>query len=65
MMKRIVCLGDSLTEGADLEKSSGWTALVENALGVEVVNRGMGGDVTGGMLSRFYPDVVTLKPDIV
>lgn len=64
-MKHIVCLGDSLTEGADLETNYRWTALVENALGVKVANKGIGGDTTGGMLSRFYPDVAAVKPDIV
>ncbi len=64
-MKKIVCLGDSLTEGADLERGVRWTTLVENALGVEVINRGIGGDSSGGMLSRFYPDVLRLRPDIV
>ncbi len=64
-MKKIVCLGDSLTEGVDLERCYRWTAGVESAVGVEVVNRGIGGDATGGMLSRFYPDVLSLKPDMV
>ncbi len=64
-MKKIVCLGDSLTEGADLEKSCTWTALVENAVGIEVFNQGIGGDCTGGMLSRFCPGVLPLEPDVV
>lgn len=65
-MKRIICHGDSLTEGADIEPAYRWPALLQNALGgVEVTNAGIGGDTTAGMLSRFSHDVVGRKPDLV
>lgn len=64
-MKKIVCLGDSLTEASDLEKNYSWPALVANRLNVEIRNSGIGGDTSGGMLARFYHDVVQCRPDIV
>jgi len=64
-MKRMVCHGDSLTEGADIEPAYRWPSLLENALNIEVVNTGIGGDTTGGLMSRFPTDVVSRKPDTV
>jgi acyl-CoA thioesterase I len=64
-MKTIVCHGDSLTEGADLEKSYIWPQLVENKIKVTVLNRGIGGDTSGGLLARFQLDVVQNQPDLV
>jgi len=64
-MQRIVCHGDSLTEGADLDVHLRWPSLLQTALDVEVINTGIGGDSTAGMLSRFPTDVVRQKPTAV
>jgi lysophospholipase L1-like esterase len=64
-MQKIVCHGDSLTEAADLEKGYVWTALVENRLNLEIINSGIGGDTSGGLLGRFYPDAIQHQPDMV
>jgi acyl-CoA thioesterase-1 len=64
-MKAIVCHGDSLTEGNDLDKNDTWPAIVENELKVDIINSGISGDTTGGLLSRFYHDVIRHRPDIV
>ena len=64
-MKKLVCHGDSLTQGDDLEKQYTWPELVASTLQLEVVNSGIGGDTSGGLLGRFYPDVVQHRPDIV
>ena len=64
-MTTIVCLGDSLTEGADLDEAARWPALVGHALNLDVINCGIGGDTTAGMLSRFYPEVVNRTPALV
>jgi len=64
-MKTMVCHGDSLTEGADLDKSYTWPQLVENKVRVTVLNKGIGGDTSGGLLARFQQDVVQNKPDLV
>ena len=64
-MKRILCHGDSLTEGTDIEAAYCWPSLLQNALGTEVINTGIGGDITAGLLSRFPTDVIPRKPDAV
>jgi acyl-CoA thioesterase-1 len=64
-IKKLVCHGDSLTQGTDLEAQYTWPALVGSTFQLEVVNSGIGGDTSGGLLGRFYPDVVQHGPDIV
>ena len=64
-MKTLVCHGDSLTEATDLDDPAIWPSLVEGRLDIKVVNSGIGGDTTAGLLSRFYHDVVQHRPDHV
>ena len=64
-MNTIVCHGDSLTQGADLNPNYTWPLLVENQVGIKFINSGIGGDTSGGLLGRFYHDVVQHKPDVV
>lgn len=64
-MGTMACIGDSLTEGADVDRGFRWTSLVSNSLGLDVHNCGIGGDTSQGMLARFYPEVLHLKPDYV
>lgn len=59
---KIVCIGDSLTRGFKVKRNEVWTALLEQKLGIPVVNRGINGDTTGGMLSRFHRDLLEEKP---
>jgi len=59
---KIVFLGDSLTYGYGLRRSEVWTKLIENQLGIEVINKGICGDTTGGMLTRYSKDVLDNKP---
>ncbi len=63
-MKRIICHGDSLTLGADIEKIYRWPSLLQNATGIEVLNTGIGGDTSAGLLGRFSVDVIARKPDV-
>jgi len=51
--KRVVFMGDSITDGWRLE---------EYFPGKPYVNRGISGQVTAQMLVRMYPDVIDLKP---
>jgi lysophospholipase L1-like esterase len=51
--KRVVFMGDSITDGWRLE---------EYFPGQPYVNRGISGQVTAQMLVRMYPDVIDLKP---
>ncbi len=62
---KIVCLGDSLTRGYGITASRAWVSLVSEKLGITMINRGISGDTTGGMLSRFEFDVVSHRPDYV
>ena len=64
-MKQIFCHGDSLTEGTDIEVAYRWPSLLQNALGTKVINTGIGGDTTAGLLSRFSTDVIPRKPGAV
>jgi lysophospholipase L1-like esterase len=65
-MRKIICHGDSLTQGADIEPAYRWPSLLQNALGgLETVNTGIGGDTTAGLLSRFSVDVLSRQPDAV
>jgi lysophospholipase L1-like esterase len=77
---KIVALGDSLTVGetgfSDSEESASYTkyletlakqhlASLQSGVEVNVLNRGINGDLTSGMLERFSRDVVDEKADYV
>ena len=49
---KLVCLGDSLTEGYEIDNNKSWTELLQKELNVEVINAGISGDTTSGMLAR-------------
>ena len=55
---KIVCLGDSLTAGMDAQAGSHWLNILAREAVHTYVNKGICGDTTSGMLSRFYRDVV-------
>ena len=59
---KIVCIGDSLTYGYEIDISKRWTNLLSNELDIEVLNFGVNGDTTNGMLSRFQRNVIDNKP---
>jgi lysophospholipase L1-like esterase len=54
--KRVVFMGDSITDG--------WK-LADHFPGKAYINRGIGGQTTPQMLIRFRPDVIALKPEVV
>ena len=67
---RIVCLGDSITQGG--EGPGGYVWLARHYLSalypqqpVEVVNAGISGHKSTDMLARFQRDVLDKKPDLV
>lgn len=63
---RIVCMGDSLTYGYGVKRAAAWPALVSHMLeDVEMVNCGISGDTTSGMMSRFERDVLREKPKMM
>ena len=53
----VVFVGDSLT--------GGWKGLAKAFPNLKVANRGVGGDVSRGVLFRFHDDVLDLKPRAV
>lgn len=57
--KRVVFMGDSITDGWDDPQYGGFFP------GKLYVNRGIGGQTTPQMLIRFRPDVIALQPDVV
>ena len=62
---KLVCLGDSLVFGPGVPRRETWGCLVEQETGITLINRGVCGDTTGGMLARFGTDVLSLQPDTV
>nr|CAA9273290.1 hypothetical protein AVDCRST_MAG63-3118 [uncultured Armatimonadetes bacterium] len=69
-VRRIVCLGDSITEGGEAPGGYVWLlrrylAALYPAQGIEVVNAGISGHKSTDMLARFQSDVLDRKPDLV
>jgi len=62
---KIVCIGDSLTYGYGVYKEKCWVDILRKSLSIRVLNRGINGDSSSGMLSRSFRDVVENKPDAV
>jgi lysophospholipase L1-like esterase len=65
MNMKIVCMGDSLTEGYQIDLSKRWTSVLQKRLNIEIINSGISGDTTGGMLARFKEMVIDHKPSHV
>ena len=49
---RLLCLGDSLTEGYNIDKKDAWVTLLGDVDNITAVNAGISGDTTAGMLAR-------------
>lgn len=60
---KIVCLGDSITFGYAVPRNKCFASLVQQETGWTVVNAGVNGDTTAGMLARFERDVLRHEPD--
>lgn len=60
-----MCLGDSITYGFGVKRSDTWISLADEYLDHKIINKGINGDTTSGMISRFKYDVSDEKPDIV
>lgn len=59
---KIVCIGDSLTFGYGVRKNKCWVSLINGTDKYHVINKGVNGDTSVGILSRFFKDVVTHSP---
>ncbi|URZ08568.1 GDSL-type esterase/lipase family protein [Clostridium felsineum] len=63
---KIVCFGDSLTYGYGVNSNSSWVSLLKTKLhNVTIINKGVNGDTTTGLLSRSHKDVIEENPDYV
>ena len=63
---KIMCMGDSITYGNGLaELSDRWSDIVAARTGHTLVNLGIGGDATGGMLARCQTQVFAKDPDVL
>lgn len=58
---KLVCIGDSLIYGYGVKSKERWTNIVKEKLDIELINKGICGDTTTGLLTRFYKDVVFEK----
>ncbi len=62
---KIVCIGDSLTAGYKLNRKYLWTSLIGEKLEFDIVNKGIAGDTSAGVLARFKDDVIKYRPSHV
>ncbi|GHS97029.1 arylesterase [Synergistales bacterium] len=60
---KILCLGDSLTYGFGVPRRDTWVALTAERAKMELINRGINGDTTGGMLARFHDEMMAHSPN--
>lgn len=62
MKSKIVLLGDSLTFGYGVRKAESWAYKLSKNISAEIINKGVNGDTTVGMLDRYYDDVKVYNP---
>lgn len=62
---KILCLGDSITFGTGVSRGKVWTTLVQQRHGCQMINRGIPGDTSGGMLARYIHEVEQHRPQMV
>jgi len=70
-MLNIICFGDSITEGGDVEKSKRWTSLLQARLDenypgdYRVINKGIGGNTSAQGFDRYCDDVLPYLPGLL
>lgn len=68
---RIVCFGDSLTEGmsavtpGSVDRTKSYPAYFQEKVTADVINSGVSGDTTDDALARIQSDLLDKDPDIV
>lgn len=60
---KIVALGDSLTFGYGVSPYKSWVELLKSEYKLNIINKGINGDTSVGLINRFYEDVICEKPD--
>lgn len=59
---KIVCIGDSITWGFPFGPEYSWVTMLKDALGAEVINKGINGNTTTDMQKRFPRAVLSFEP---
>jgi len=59
----MICIGDSLTYGFGVPVESSWVEILNRESRAQVINKGISGDTSGGMLARFSRDALDERPD--
>lgn len=62
---KLVCIGDSLTAGYEIPLDKRWSDIVNRRFNVEVINHGIKGDTTSGMLARFINVITNNQPNYI
>ena len=61
-MADLLCLGDSLTKGYEVSNEDRWTNLLAQEVDAQIINAGINGDTTSGMLARCERLLIEHKP---
>ncbi len=65
-MSKTICIGDSLTFGYGVNTNEPWVSLLKSSFHENIIiNRGVNGDTSSGVLSRFYNHVIEEHADKV
>lgn len=59
---KLVAIGDSITEGYPFSNQESWVEHLAQKVKCHIINQGICGDYTGGMLNRFQRDVLDYAP---
>ncbi len=62
---KIVCIGNSITNGFPYPRSRSFPSIIREASGFDVINKGNNGESTADVLARFRHDVLDHHPDVV
>ena len=60
-----VFIGDSLTFGYGVNKNENWVYKLQTSLNFNIINKGVNGNTTVDMLSRFSTDVINNAPSLI
>lgn len=64
-IKKLVCLGDSITWGFPYGPEYSWVNIAQQVLGFPMVNRGINGSTAEDLVNRFDNDVISQNPSHV
>ncbi|MEI0606579.1 GDSL-type esterase/lipase family protein [Brachyspira pulli] len=69
-MRNVVCLGDSTTYGYMITRKKVWPSILNNKFAEEgkdinIINKGINGDTTSGMIARFERDCLNENADLL